>query len=230
MLILVFNTTDEHGGAALYRGAECLARAVNAGSESYSITLFEAVERLLQESQLSLGDVDLFAVASGPGSFTGIRIGVAAAQGWGTALGRPVCGVSLLAALVEEARPEAELAMALQDARRGEFFLHLFRRATAAGYRPAGEASLVKLDAAQQLIQRQGERGNLTLVYREHDLAPLKLRDLFPDARWQAVPGPLLDGIARLALRAHAQGNLQTPDQLDALYIRRTDAEMNWRE
>src|SRR5215831_13263731 len=145
MLMLAFNTTDEHGGAAIYRDTKCLAVAANTSSASYSITLFQMVDALLHQTQLSLRDIELFAVAHGPGSFTGIRVGVAAAQAWGTAFSRPVRGVSVLEAMVEEAQPETRLAVAILDARRREFFVSLFERADSTGiFSQRGEALLMK--------------------------------------------------------------------------------------
>jgi len=111
MLILALDTTSERGGVALHRDLECLAAAENAGGTSYSVSLFEMTQQALAAAGAALADVALFAVATGPGSFTGIRVGVAAAQGWAQALGRPAAGVSVLEALVEEARPDADWAL-----------------------------------------------------------------------------------------------------------------------
>jgi tRNA threonylcarbamoyladenosine biosynthesis protein TsaB len=232
MLILAFNTTDEHGGTAIYRDTERLAVAANNNPASYSITLFQMVDALLRQTQISLRDIELFAVAHGPGSFTGIRIGVAAAQAWGTAFSRPVRGTSVLEAMVEEARPDTRLALTILDARRGEFFLSLFERVHSTGpLLQRGEALLAKPDAAARLAQQAaGTAHALTCVARQHDVAAQALGSNWPQFRWRSVPGPLVDGIARCALRAYQQGMLQSPAELDAFYIRRTDAEMKWRE
>lgn len=235
MLILAFNTTDEHGGAALYRSAECLAATANESSASYSISLFQMVEDLLRRARLSLRDIELFAVAHGPGSFTGIRVGVAAAQAWGTAFSRPVRGVSVLEAMVEEAQPDTRLAVPILDARRGEFFVSLFARADSTGiFAPRGEALLMHADATERFMQQTAGTAEtvqtLTCVVRQHDVAAQALAGNWPHFRWRVVPGPLVHGIARCALRARQQGMLQSPAGLDAFYIRRTDAEMKWQE
>jgi len=78
MLILSFDTTNEHGGVGIYRDTECLAEMANPGGTNYSVSLFDMVDRMLAEARLQLGDIDLLAVANGPGSFTGIRVGLAA--------------------------------------------------------------------------------------------------------------------------------------------------------
>jgi tRNA threonylcarbamoyladenosine biosynthesis protein TsaB len=235
MLILAFNTTDEHGGAAIYRDAECLAALANESSVSYSISLFQMVDALLRQTHLRFRDIELFAVAHGPGSFTGIRIGVAAAQAWGTAFSSPVCGISVLEAMVEEAQPETRLALPILDARRGEFFVSIFERTNSIGaLLRRGEALLARPDAVAHLLERAASTIQpahaLTCVVRQHDVAAQALASNCPQFSWQRIQGSLVDGIARCALGAYQQGTLQSPAELNACYIRRTDAEMKWQE
>ncbi|HEV2494651.1 MAG TPA: tRNA (adenosine(37)-N6)-threonylcarbamoyltransferase complex dimerization subunit type 1 TsaB [Terriglobia bacterium] len=257
MLILAFDTTSEHGGVSLHRDFECLASAESHGEANYSVTLFQMVAGLLSGTKLALHDVDLIAVATGPGSFTGIRVGLAAAQGWGQAIERPVCGVSVLEAMAELARPGADWAVPILDARRGEFYLSFVRRQNAERAR-AGEAGggdalqgaeqadrppdgvpqpglLLNRESVRTLLERfangrsAGEM--VCCVAREWDSAARGLRvALQPEFNWQIVEGSLTGAIARLALIAHREGRAQTPSQLDALYLRRSDAEMHWEE
>jgi len=302
MLILAFDTTSEHGGVGIYRDMECWARLANQGAANYSVGLFQMVDRLLKQTELRLGDIELFAVALGPGSFTGIRVGVAAAQGWAMAFERPVVGVSMLEAMVEQAQPP-DIAVPILNARRGEFFLGLFRRSPQLGSippenpparrlgRPArlessalagkpegfaypadGEALVLKpsrvrfvldhLHCDADPLQPWRAGRSVTCIVREHDAAAQSLRDCLtcpapvpehlatspiPAAppsdeatgapctpqtsrQWQSLQGPLVDAIGRLALRAGQEGRLQHPCQLDAYYVRRADAELNWRE
>lgn len=253
MLVLALDTTSEHGGAALYRDDKCLACVVNEGTANYSVNLFRLVERLIEEvraresvlagseaaSLQSLRDVELYAVANGPGSFTGIRVGLAAAQAWAKAFERPVRGISVLEAMVEEAHPETDCAVPILDARRGEFYLGLFRRAPSqrAGrdeiaFEPDGAGLVLKPNALGALLAQTMKGGaTVTCLAREQDQVALTLRESLPNAlRWQNVPSYLVGAIARLALEAHRQGRLQSPAELDAYYIRRSDAELNWRE
>jgi tRNA threonylcarbamoyladenosine biosynthesis protein TsaB len=235
MLILAFDTTNERGGAGIFRDGKCLAVERSDGRANYSVLIFEMVERLLAETRLQLSEIDLFAVANGPGSFTGIRVGVAAAQGWATAFGRPVCGVSVLAAVVAQARPETEWAAPILDARRAEFYAGLFRRVPAAGaatYEAQGEGWISKpVQLAETLAQKLPAHAALTLLAREHDQAACNFSGNLPGAfHWQVVPGLLVSAIAGIALEANARGRLQSPAELDACYIRRTDAELHWQE
>lgn len=241
MLILAFDTTSEHGGAALYRDLDCLALAQNVAPASYSVTLFQMVDRLLEEARtrhsgppLSLCNVELYAVANGPGSFTGIRVGLAAAQAWAKAFSRPVRAVSVLEAMVEEAAPEGGLAVPILDARRGEFFLAAFRRvADEAGSRfdDMGSGMVLKPEALGRFLDEYLHSGAVvTCLVREYDQRAQGLRQALPASlRWIEVRGTLLSAIARLALEAHRKGRVQSPAELDAYYIRRSDAELNWR-
>ena len=139
MIVLALDTTSEYGGAGLFRDGECLASATAAeyagasndasAALDYSVIVFQMAERLFAQTGLTFHDVTLFAVASGPGSFTGIRVGVSAVQAWGYVLQRPVFGVSVLEAMAEEAASETDWIVPIMDARRGEFFVAAFRRA-----------------------------------------------------------------------------------------------------
>ena len=247
MLILAFDTTSERGGVAIYRDTECLASVPNEGpSHNYSVTLFEMVDCAIAgmrarspagqsgdaERSLSLRDIELFAPTIGPGSFTGIRVGLAAAKGWAKAFNRPVAGVSALGALVEEARPETEWAAPIIDARRGEFFLGLFRRASGTAFFQAeGEGLALRPNELRTLFEEHARGdapgGVITCLVREQDRIAQGLREILPSStRWQSVAGALLGAIARIAHRAYKEGKLKSPEKLDAYYIRRSDAEL----
>lgn len=238
MLILAFDTTRERGGAGIFRGAECLASVDIEGPARYSVTLFQNVERLLAQTRLDFSQIELYAVANGPGSFTGIRVGVAAAQGWATTFGRPVCGVSVLAAMAETARPETEWAAPILDARRGELYLGLYHRTSepegedSGNFVARGDGRLVRPNQLAALVREQlSADAGVTFLAREHDAAAQSLRESLPGSfRWQTVTGSLLPAMARLALEAQRRGRIQSPAELDACYIRRTDAELKWRE
>jgi tRNA threonylcarbamoyladenosine biosynthesis protein TsaB len=241
MLVLAIDTTSEHGGVALCRDHDCLANIPNTGTSAFSITLFQMVDRALEEAgiklsgqSLNLRDVELFAAANGPGSFTGIRTGLAAVQGWATALERPVVGVSILEAMVHEALPETERALAILDARREEFYVGLFKRDPSNdphAFQADGEGMVMAPEPMGKILEEQLHSGaTLTCIIRENDAPAHILRQNLPGAlTWKAVPELLLGSIVGLALEAYQNGKAQAPAQLDALYIRRSDAELNWR-
>lgn len=244
MRVLAIDTTSEHGGAAIYDQDECLAIALNQEPASrYAVTLFDLVERALSQARMGFSDIELYAVSNGPGSFTGIRVGLAAAQGWAKAFAKPVRGVTLLEALVEQAHPTADWAVPLLDARRGEYFVGFFRK-TPGGpssidtFEATGPGQVVRPDRLVTLQEALGHGGqcrtfsggSVACITRTHDLKARSLRKSLPlDLAWIDVSGTLLGAIARVALRAHEDGNVTQPEELDACYIRRSDAEMNWR-
>lgn len=234
MLTLTFDTTSEHGGVGIYRNVECLALVPNEGPANiFSVSLFTMVDRALAQANLCFRDVELYAVANGPGSFTGIRVGIAAALAWGKAFDRPVRGVSVLEAMVEAVRPETPLAFPILDARRGEFYVASYHRCSQENgrfaYRPDGDGRVLKPMGLASLIVDYGlALGTVTCLAREYDVAVQGLARTLPqDLRWQTVPGLLVGTIARLATEQQAKG--VPPAELDAYYIRRSDAELNWR-
>lgn len=241
MLVLALDTTSEYGGAALFRDGECLSKERSQSAEGYSVTLFQMVDRLTEAAGtkgtapvLGLADIDLYAVANGPGSFTGIRVGLAAAQAWAKAFGRPAYGISVLAAMVDEAQPQTDLAVPILDARRSELYRGVFGR-SATGDRalvPEGDGELLTPAAlADSLVDLLRSSLSITCVVREHDRLTASLREsLPPQVQWQSISGPLLGAIARKALAAFRQGKTPSPGELDACYIRRTDAELHWKE
>ena len=253
MLILALDTTSEVGGVGIFRDHECLAHVANNGpANGYSVTLFSMLDQAIEEAKArhgvpvrGLAELGLIAVAAGPGSFTGIRVGLAAAQGWAKAFGLPVRGVSVLEALVEAARAPTEWAAAILDARRGEFYVGLFRRVLGGtrvvgpgrpqapplqedqpSYVPAGEGWLLRPEElGALLVRRLPDGAETTCVIREHDRAALALREnLSSSFQWQAITGTLVEPVARLGLRDY--GNPQAAGNLDAYYIRRPDAAL----
>ena len=237
MTVLAIDTTGPDGGVAVCRDGVAVSLVRNTRPANiYSVSLFEMVEHALTEASIGFGDVNLFAAANGPGSFTGIRVGLAAVQGWSKAFGRPARGVSVLEAMVETAQPRTNLAIALLDARRGEFFLNIFRRAQSVDlslglYQPAQDGWALEPHAIRDLAEKMSptEIASLTWVVRESDLAAASLRKtLSLPGQWRTIREPLMVAIARIGQRALTQEpDLNQP--LDALYIRASDAELHWR-
>lgn len=245
MRVLAIDTTSEHGGAAVYNQDVCLAMALNQEPASrYAVTLFGLVEQALEQARISFADIDLYAVSNGPGSFTGIRVGLAAAQGWAKAFQKPAIGVNLLEAMIEQARPDSDWAVPVLDARRGEFYAGFYRRPEGddehqSRSESAGPGQLVRPERFAAMLEalskggqcRTFSGGSIVCLTRSHDLKARTLcenlsREL---AGMIEVSGALLEPIARLALRTHERGGPPSPEDLDACYIRRSDAEMNLR-
>ena len=117
MTILALDTTSQQASLALRREGATLSELTLHSSEGYAHLIFPAIGRLLSDAGVHLQEIDCFAAASGPGSFTGVRVGLAAVKGLAAALGKPAAGISNLRALASfgNLRP-------VIDARRGEVY------------------------------------------------------------------------------------------------------------
>lgn len=129
MLILALDTALEACSVALHDvdSDRTLAAARESMARGHAEALIPMVERVLDEAGCAVGDADAFAVTVGPGSFTGLRVGIAAARGFGLATGRPVLGLSTLAVLAAPLLAEDDrvpVAAAI-DARHGNVYLQM---------------------------------------------------------------------------------------------------------
>ena len=127
MLILAFESSARPASAALVRDGKLLAQSLQVSALTHSRTLLPMAEDLLKNTSLTLSDVDAIAVAHGPGSFTGIRIGVSTVKGlcWGAE--KPCIGVSTLEAMAWHGLAAGGVICPVMDARRAQVYNALFR-------------------------------------------------------------------------------------------------------
>lgn len=163
MRLLAIDTALDACSAAVLDGDRVLASACEDVGRGHAEILMAVVARVLAEAGLPVAALDRFAVTIGPGSFTGIRVGLAAARGMALAAGRPVIGVGTLEALAADAfaiggaaAEEARPVFVAVDARRGEVYGGLFARAAGAVPAPLGPAAAWSLADAAALARRHG--------------------------------------------------------------------------
>jgi len=224
-LILALETATSAGSVCLARGPEVLARLAGSASLSHSTELIENLEELLRSEHLKLSDVDLFAAASGPGSFTGLRIGLATVKSLAVCARRNCVGISTLAALAHGAGASAR-TVAILPAGRGEVFAQLFE---------VNENEVRPLDAPahvrpKALLEKYRSFRELKWVGEEELLRQtLPAVEGKPPAAWslRTSSNELAVSIAALALREFANGNVISPAELRATYVRPSDAEIN---
>lgn len=215
MQILAMDTARGHGSVALWRDGSVHDFAELGVAPGFGEVLFIAVDRLLSRSGTRLDEVDGFAAATGPGSFTGIRVGLVAAKAFSEGSGKPLAGISSLRALASAAAVEGH-RVALLDARRGEVFAGCFDA--------AGEpVSPEMVGAWSEIGPRLNERG-LPLVANE----PL-FGEGGPAAEAASLtrhrgPPSLAREIARIAALDIAGGRGSRPEEVEANYIRRPAA------
>ena len=134
MLILAIDTSTRTGSVALLRDNEVLAEVSGNEETPYSSRFFRDLEPLKSNAQFRMEQIDVFAVASGPGSFTGLRVGLTAVKAWAEVHGKPIAAISGLEAIAAQSKrwrrlsPEKQILAPFFDARRGQFFGALYRR------------------------------------------------------------------------------------------------------
>jgi tRNA threonylcarbamoyladenosine biosynthesis protein TsaB len=223
-LVLSIETATRAGGVAVARGDAVLASMAGDAAVSHSTNLLEMIDETLRQAGVTLADVDLFAVAQGPGSFTGLRIGLATAKAFAAHLHRQVIGVATLAALTHASKLAGNI-VALLPAGRGEVFAQRFI---------VREESLTALDDPQHLSPRDALdkydavealsfAGEGVLMVKELISEREKSYSIIPD-----VP-MLAPSIAVLGWREYREGKSIAPENLTAVYVRASDAEINER-
>ncbi len=234
MLILALDTTTAAGSLALARDADLLDARTGLDERTHGERLPMEITAMLERHDASLAEVDRFVVAAGPGSFTGLRVGIATIQGLALSLGRPVVAISVLDALVEIARNPAtgeasppEAILAWMDGKRGEVFAALYVPGDgASGWRThlgptaAAPASLLDdwADDLDHLGLVVGDAVAPTRPLLEERLpAGVHLLDTLP-----AVAGAM----ALMAARPPWSDEARGPHAIRPVYVRRPDAEL----
>jgi tRNA threonylcarbamoyladenosine biosynthesis protein TsaB len=205
------------------RGAEVIGSLEGDPAVSHSNTLLADVDKLLARTGVSLPDVDLFAVAAGPGSFTGLRIGIATIKALAVTLNRPCAAVPTLQAVALAGGP-SKTTVALLPAGRGEVF--------AQSYSVSADA-VTGLDepahiSPQKMIDKYGSL-ETALWCGEGAIAQRELIESSAAGRqWQIAPRTdnLARYVAALALTNFQRDELIAPDALQAIYVRPSDAEL----
>jgi tRNA threonylcarbamoyladenosine biosynthesis protein TsaB len=213
-LILAVDTTGEHGSVALLRDGELLEETLLHAPTSYSPVLYESLRGLLARHAVTLSQVDCFAAASGPGTFTGVRVALACVMGLAEAVGRPAVAVSNLEAVSRYG--SAPLRGVLLDARRGEIY--------AAVYDGAGRA--VTSEIVTKLAPWLEGVPVGVEEFLSNDLVPDLAGTRFAQARVVTAPRELAAAVARIAAERFERGEVSDPASLDANYVRRSDAEL----
>ena len=126
MKILALETSAKSVSCAVTENGSVLASAYQCTGLTHSRTLMPMVEDLLKNAELTLDEIDRIAIAAGPGSFTGLRIGIAAVKGLAWAADKPCCAVSTLEAMAQNVRHMDGLIIGAMDARRSQIYNALF--------------------------------------------------------------------------------------------------------
>jgi len=214
-VVLALDTTRELGSLALLRSTDLIDEVVMRAPTGFAHVLYGELSKMLERHNLPIGAIDCFAAASGPGSFTGVRVGLACIKGLAEALDKPAIGVSNLQALATFAT--GDLRAAVIDARRGDIYGAVYD----SRLQPVTGEVVTKLPLWLNSLP-QGD-----VVFVSTDFTPFAAISGRPQV---TAPPALAAAIGRLAAARYRAGERGDPAAIDANYVRRSDAELFWKE
>lgn len=225
MLILAFESSARAASVALVEDGRLLSQYSQCSGLTHSRTLLPMAEDMLKNAELSLERVDRFAVAHGPGSFTGIRIGVSTVKGLAWAAGKPCVGVSTLEAMAWHGVSAGGLICPVMDARRGQVYNALFRVESGRPLRLCEDRPIALSQLTEELkalnapVFLVGDGAELAARYLNEQAIPCVMAP--ENLRWQSAWGVAMAAMDRPA------GNA---DSLLPVYLRLSQAERERQE
>jgi tRNA threonylcarbamoyladenosine biosynthesis protein TsaB len=228
MIVLAIDTCEARGSIAVLKDNATLQAVSHAVSEEYSSWLLPAVDSALEFAESTLREVDLFAAASGPGSFTGVRIGLTTVKAWSEVFGKPIVVVSRLEAAAAQSQSNVSYVASFIDAQRDQIFGALYKRAE-------GQIRLVEQEivaSPEVFVEWVDERasGNEVAWISTDPDSLAKHPAWQPRAargdKIQCVPCVLAPFIGKMAFRRALNGNVLDALSVDANYVRRSYVEV----
>ncbi len=216
-MILSIDTTSEFGSIALVDRATVIEEVLLYSTDGFGHVLYEHLEKLLERHALNVREIDGFAAAAGPGSFTGVRVGLTAVKGLAEATGKKVVAISNLKALAVFG--SASLCATAIDARRGEVY--------AAVYNDHLEAVMPEVVLKYEAWAKSLPPGGFELIAQDFSAFADHIDAAIPRV---TAPRALAGAIGRIASKEFEQGRASDPAGIDANYVRRSDAELFWKE
>jgi tRNA threonylcarbamoyladenosine biosynthesis protein TsaB len=216
-VILSVDTTSEFGSIALTEGDRTIEEIPLHSPDGFGHILFQRIEQLLARHDVGVNQMDCFAAVSGPGSFTGVRVGLTAVKGLAEATGKRVVAVSNLRVLAFFGT--APLRATVLDARRGEVYGAVYNDR----FEIVTPEVVMKFPAWVKTLPRNG------LEFIAIDFSPF-LASVDPNIPVITAPRALAAAIGRIADAEYRDGRASDPAAVDANYVRRSDAELFWKE
>jgi tRNA threonylcarbamoyladenosine biosynthesis protein TsaB len=216
-VILSIDTTSEFGSIALTEGDQTVEEIPLHSPDGFGHILFQRIEQLLARHSVKVNQMDCFAAASGPGSFTGVRVGLTAVKGLAEASGKRVVAVSNLRALAFFGT--VSLRATVLDARRGEVYGALYDDRLEIVL----SETVMKFPAWLATLPKHG------FEFVAVDFGPFRA-SVDPNIPVITVPRSLAAAIGQIASTEFKHGRASDPEEIDANYVRRSDAELFWKE
>ena len=203
-LILSLETSTRSGGVALLRGNEVLAERAGKENSSQSAQLLSDIREILQKNDLNLNQINLLAVAVGPGSFTGLRIGLATAKALATALKIPIAGISTLEAAAACSEKDGEIGVVL-PAGRSEYFVQSFKKSPKDGLK---RISQIEIYTVKDLSEKVAEKNNLNWISTEETILMISSTAKNTNRNYHVLPQNLAISTGQTACEIFLRGNL----------------------
>ena len=225
MLILAFESSARAASVALVQDGSLVSQYSQCSALTHSRTLLPMAEDMLKNAEKKISDVDLFAVAHGPGSFTGIRIGVSTVKGLAWASNKPCVGVSTLESMAWHGLAAGGFVCPVMDARRQQVYNALFEIRDGKPVRLTEDRPIALEELAPQVqalgapVFLVGDGAELTAKYFERVGIPFRVAP--ENLRWQSAWG------VAMAAKEKAPG---TADDLLPVYLRLSQAERERQE
>lgn len=224
MRILAVDTATQNCAVAIADDDRLMADVSILRKETHSKHLISAITAALTQAAIALTELDGFAVTIGPGSFTGLRIGISSVKGLAAATGKPVAGISSLDALASQATGSSGLVCPLLDARKGQVYFSKFRRIRNRFSRECEE----QVASPQQVVKDIAEEclfvGDGAVVYRDFLAGRLGSLARFVSRDQNTIRA---DTVAVLAMARFKDADTLDSATLAPHYIRASDAEIS---
>ena len=213
MKLLSIDTSTDYLTLAVTDGAKVLGRMHKKAPRSHSSLLMPMIERLLKKTHLKLKDIDGFCIGAGPGSFTGLRIGVATVKGLAFITGKPIVAVPTFDAIAANAGRMRGIICPVLDARKNKVYGCLYRSDGKGAIRRLSPYLLVPAD---ELLKKCEKYDTLYFIgdYAEK-IAPLCPRAKLANVKWH----PRADVIAALGLDLFRMKKIVSAEKLEPMYI-----------
>jgi tRNA threonylcarbamoyladenosine biosynthesis protein TsaB len=228
MKVLGIDTSTSCGGIGLIDDGEVISDYLLNLPVTHSERLLGAVEFVLKEAHCPIENIDGWAIALGPGSFTGLRIGVSTAKGLAFATEKPVAGVSILDVLASQIAPTPYLICPILDARKREIYTAFYRYEKRAFLKRQSDYQAIR---PENLVKKITEPtiflGDGVKTYGDFFLNSLPSSAIFPLAPLHVSHGSM---VAKLGFKLLQKGEYLNLSTFSPIYVRPSEAEMKWQE
>ncbi|MGO9614222.1 MAG: tRNA (adenosine(37)-N6)-threonylcarbamoyltransferase complex dimerization subunit type 1 TsaB [Dissulfurispiraceae bacterium] len=224
MRLLAIETSTMVGGVAIMQGDSLVAESRMSVNITHSERLMTEIDHVLKQSGLTTNDIDVFAIAIGPGSFTGLRVGLSTVKGLVYATGKRLVSIPTLEAFAWNIPFSGYQVCPLLDARKKEVYAGIFQWKEGGFLRVLEEQSIDVVGLLSKISETTIFLGEGALLYRETIEKTLSQKAIFAHPQ-EMVPSPA--NVAYLCMKKALKGQFDDPVTIKPLYLRKSEAERN---